>query len=88
MTNNQALQIAPYLVGYFARQDRARCFTIPGLITREITSYYFTRQRIPLEIIFLKQQIGQAQKITDPIHAAAKLTELAAKLEKLEVLAK
>lgn len=86
MTNNQALQIAPYLVNYFARQDQAKRFTIPGLMTREITNYYFTQQRILLEIIFLKQQISQAQELTDPIQAAAKLIELTAKMKKLEAL--
>lgn len=45
MEQNQVIQITPYLVGYFDRQDRAKRLTSPGFMTRELTSYHQVRQQ-------------------------------------------
>ena len=43
MAENQV--IIPYLVAYFDRAERAKRYTMPGFIARELASYYIAKQK-------------------------------------------
>lgn len=94
MEQNQVMQITPYLVGYFDRQDRAKQLTTPGFMARELASYYHTQQKeIAQELVTEAVKVGSLRAIQKQIKKlvrqaqkaqGAELREIGAKIEALQ----
>lgn len=95
MEESEVMQITPYLIAYHDRQDRAKRFTAPGFMARELASYHHARQReIAKEVVAGAVKVGTLKAIRKQIRKLLKQAdqaqgeELRAIGARIEVLAK
>jgi HPt (histidine-containing phosphotransfer) domain-containing protein len=92
MAENQV--IIPYLVAYFDRAERAKRYTMPGFIARELASYHVLQQKkLAGELITESIKLQAIKKIQRQVKRLVKqaeslqgdeLRQVGAQIEKLQ----